>query len=254
MILPLPALLSLVFLGILIIFAIAIVILVVQVRHRLDTKPNRLEPDHGTNYLFFVSSDDNSTVSVIPQERELTLHLPTKTSSFTAFTNIPQHDAYNMGNLIAADLLFNHCHTRPLSLEGLPAIQKQVLQTIVNDREKCFIEEEPNCTLSFTLVGQGDVTHVNTIAKLTSLVNGTDGQTTMRFILLENQPSLAGGVYEHVAITIDDFWNFLSAIGASVGAALTCSVGEVGTAFAATAACAATIVAATGAWGTAVSS
>ena len=185
------------------------------------------EAETDVEYLFYIGSDDNSTVEVKVDEsnrQKILVYLPTKSSNITAFTNIPIHESYDLGNLVAADRFFNRNKSNPIDTSCLPAIQKAAIDGLINTQEHAFITQQPNCTLSFTQEGH-PISHIDTIAKMTKLENiNMSGKevTVITFIILDGNKLVPQGVYEYVSITVDNFWEKLGAVAASFAAAGTC--------------------------------
>ena len=210
----------------------------------------------GPDFLFFMGTDDAETVEVDVDENNsnlISITMTTNSSKLTAFTNIPDHKSFDAGNLIAADLFFNRSKSNPIDTSSLPEDQADSINLTVNSQEQPFIDKEPNCSLSFTQQSGADnnqINHIDTIAKMTSLKNNLEtGKTTISFIILDGNKLIPANVYEYVAITVDDFWDFLK-IGVAVsGTAVACTALEVGTAGGATLLCGIAIAGTIGAFG-----
>ena len=179
-------------------------------------------PPHGIQHLFFISSNDQDQVVVSSNGvRTITVSVPTKRSTFRVFTDIPLHDSYDMGNLSAAHALFNVSSTAPISTAGLSEAQAQVMDEIINVRTLSFIHEHPNCTLSLTRTGD-PVSHVNTIARMVDISVKGDN-TDLTFIIHPNEGLVEGGVYEHIAITVDSYLDIINIVAIGSGTIIACA-------------------------------
>jgi len=213
----------------------------------------------GTTYLFFIGSDDQQTVTVNVDENNphyMSVTMPTGSSNITAFTNIPLHKSYDLGSLVAGDLFFNRSKSNPIDTSSLPEDQAYVINGIVNAQPEPFIEQEPNCTLSFTIQNADDtqISHIDTIAKMISIVNNPDtGNTTISFIILDGNKLVPARVYEYVAITVDDFWDYLGFVASAAQSGLVCTVSVAATAGLSAALCTVSVLGTVSAYGKAVS-
>jgi Na+-transporting NADH:ubiquinone oxidoreductase subunit NqrC len=197
-----------------------------------------------TDFLFFIGSDDKKTVSVTVNEldsRQISVTMPTGSSNFTAFTNVPLHESYDLGTLYGANAVFNGSRQNPVDTSTFTENEKFVIDGLINAQDQPFIDKIPNCTLSFTIqntVNEYEIDHIDTIAKMTALKNNADNTTTISFIILDGNKLVPAQVYEYVSITVDNFFSdFLIFVGASIGTFALCAVAEVGTLGLATAAC-----------------
>jgi hypothetical protein len=176
----------------------------------LTRKPPKRDGDD-TAFLFSITSGDEQPSATVERvdNYTFTVQVSTLLSTFIAFTDIPKHLVYELGNMKAAEILFTRSKTNVVALEELSEAATAFIGTFALD-ETPFIDKEPNCTLSFTQVVSTQVSHVENIAKMVKIehVFGTDSSfTKMTFKTLPNlRPTklIPSGVYEHVSITVDD--------------------------------------------------
>ena len=153
------------------------------------------------DYLFVIGSDDQSPVSIVTSNRTITVTMPTSTSSFNAFTNIPKHKNYDMGNLRAADIMMNASDKVPIDTKLFSKNSAEVIQKLINNRDSPFIDELPNCIISATHTE----VFVDTLARMESIRQvGTN--TEMIFYIHSGEKLIDTGTYKHISIVIDDFW------------------------------------------------
>ena len=239
-----------------IITTLIITTLVFAVKNKNDLtyiRDNTGETTDGVDWLFSIASDDalNVTTTTNPTNpRLVTIVLSSKESSFHMFSNIPKHVSFDAGNLLMAESMWNGYKDNKIDVSKATSKQAESVNALVNTRDSPFIDEQPNATFSFTQTGN-TVTHIETIGKILAITNdGTD--TSITFEVHVHEKLVPKGTYEHVSITVDDFWDTLGAVASIAGAGLTCSVVEVGSAGTATALCGRAIVGACSAFGKAV--
>ena len=239
--------------------ALLITILVYVIINNQDIADNKriiestIEAAIGSAWLFFIGSDDTSTVTVtgtVGNARLITIDLPTATSAFHMFSNIPQHISFDAGNMTSAELMWKGWSGDPVPTDGFTEEQVAAVNGMINNRDAPFIDEQPNATVAFTQTGT-PISHIDTIVKVLA-IGSSGGTTSLSCEILTGEKLVPDGTYEYVSITVDDFWDVLGAIGAVGGAFIACTAVEVGTAGVATALCGASIVGATAAYGEAI--
>jgi len=200
-----------------------VILFVVYLRRTQNLEKSALEEE----WLFYVESNDLDDTGVVTikhsdaRQDEFTLRVDAITSSATAFTNIPYHKAIRMGNLEQLSHIFNASTKNKLTFNESTTIQHTL--DYINDNElpeKPFIDQQPNCSLSltgvdFSLTATNHVIHTHTIVKMVKIqMMGDDVEITFRTLGDEKRPP--EGTYEHMALTIDDFWSWVAIICASV--------------------------------------
>ena len=200
--------------GTVIVIVVLIVVIIQQMSKSEKTTPE-VETKAEEDWLFYVESKDiydtdNVKITHCPTDANKFTVIMESTSTVTAFTNIPSHKSVRVGNLDQLSSIFNADTKNPLVFkEG----QEQLDFT---SPKTAFIKEKPNCTLSFTRVTGTMVTHSHTIAEMEDIKSDVEDKVQMTFRVLEGEDRPESGQYEHMAMTIDDFWTWLAIIGAGI--------------------------------------
>jgi hypothetical protein len=206
----------------LVLLTICVITMVYVVMDKSDTT---VEPDDGdrTAWLFAIASDDHDHVSVKNEDAEnssrFVVSLPTVSSAVRMFSNIPKHISFSIGNLHGLRMMFNGSKNSKINVDGLDDKNKVYIDELINNRDSKFIEEQPNCTLSFTHypTAEGVLEHSTTIAKMVQIqYNPETTYTDLSFVLLAGENHIAELMYQNVQITVDDFWDFTDIIGKSI--------------------------------------
>lgn len=165
-------------------------------------------------YLFY---SDLATVQELDSDgKTFTVSVPTADAHARAFTNIPYHISFEIdtGSEGLARILNTSKDNKIDETQFGTLYQTDPLLKLIvddfNDRDQPFISELPNTTLSFTKLtstsGHSDAQYSETIAELVSFtVNASD--TLMEFKLLSNEQVIPAGTYDHVSITIDNWFS-----------------------------------------------
>lgn len=226
----------------------------------VETQAAELNKEPDEQWLFYVESQDiNDEMDTIEIQhtanaKEFTLKMHAATSKVTAFTNIPHHRSRPMGTLMQLTHLFNASSSKKLSFnvdeQTNPKLHKELAHINESLGPEPFIDQEPNCTISLTQVVKdvegfekaiNHVVHTSTVAKMTKISMDGSGSTIMTFELLEGNIRPDSGFYEHVGLTIDDFWSWLIVIVSVVAVVATAGAVLVGAAVTAGVAAAATV-------------
>lgn len=201
-----------------------VILFVVYLRRTQNLEKSALEEE----WLFYVESNDLDDTGVVTikhsdaRQDEFTLRVNAITSSATAFTNIPYHKAIRVGNLKQLSHIFNASTKNKLTFNESTTIQHTL--DYINDNElpeKPFIDQQPNCSLSLTGVNfsptvTNHVIHTHTIVKMVKIQMVGDDDVKITFRVLGDEKRPPEGTYEHMALTIDDFWSWVAIICASV--------------------------------------
>jgi len=204
--------------------------------------------------LFFVSGLNGQVINT--SSTTFNIVLPIAGSFSKTFTDIPYHYSANMGTAENFINFANAKSSNQLTANvsgGLFSNLANILKTEINKSSISFIDQLPNCTLTVvngTLdPATGNVyTVYNTIASMTTaVINETNA--VFSFELLPGNDLIPDSLNDSVSITIDDFWDILSAVVSGFGS-VACWVGlEVVTVGIATGVCVATTVGAVAAIG-----
>ena len=140
----------------------------------------------------------------------------------TAFTNIPHHKSMLMGNLEQLSAVFNADKAHPIEFKDTDAVDYAAALRGVNSglTKDAFITLNPNTTINLTSIRRGGdmlnrIVHSHTIAKMLG-IKIENNVAIISFEELEGETRPKEGAYEHMSITIDNFWAWMSIVASSV--------------------------------------
>ena len=274
--------------------ALAFVAVLVALFNRSSSqKTTKDKYEHDSSLLFTLYADNVEVIDGENSNRfKIIMNSEQDNTHSRAFTDIPKHISREVGTVHPLYVMFNLSKNNLLenfmsSSEALAIRQDHGLAESLETLSRSFVEENPNCAIYFVKShDSSSVTNFtndktnyfpSTIAKLITFEKNNNDYT-LEYEILNGESKIPLGSYEHVSITIDNFWddaaNFftetipsaalattqfisenqeiISSAGAVAGAAVGCAALESVTFGVATAGCALTMIGASASLGNAI--
>lgn len=185
------------------------------------------------NYLFSLYGDNIEIKNVDKVSKEFEVHFSDSSKTHSRiFSDIPQHISRDLGSIEQLNIVLNISKNNPQSdflspqqIQNLDATGENFFRSLENHADKPFIEQNPNCSLSFHHIENKTSLFIENISYIISSTKNTDGSYTMKFKSLTNLPE--EGTYDHVSIVVDDWSSYIGFTSTVIGTAAACTAGQV---------------------------